>query len=162
VVLQNSMHDILTVDAEAVVVGFHEDVRPLQGGAGMLDWVLCGALSRLIKEGRIRGALGEVALTTTAGKFSADKIFLIGMGRRSDASAATLHRIARTAAESLVAAGVGRAAIDLFPLQARPDREALMTVKQGLDEGAADRPLQVVLLAQDTTALAQIADVMQT
>jgi hypothetical protein len=157
VALQVLMHDIKTVDVEAVVVGFHEDIRPLKGGAGTLDWVLCGALSRLISEGRVQGTVGDLALLTTAGKLPAKKVFMVGLGRRADMMPDSLRLAARSAAASLMGAGIRRAAIDLFPVTAEPDERSLAAVRQGLAEGAAGHDLQVSLLAPDAATVERIS-----
>lgn len=160
--LQVLMHDIKTVETGAVVVGFHEDVRPLQGGAGLLDWVLCGALSRLIIEGRIRGALEEAALLTAAGKIAAPMIFMIGLGPGNGSSEAALRTAARRTAESLVSAGVERAAVDLFPLGAGRDRASLQAIREGFTAGSAGRDLQIDLLAPDTESFEQLSRALKT
>ena len=46
--MQVLLQDIKKIETGAIIVGFFEDVRPLKGLAGELDWLLCGALSRLI------------------------------------------------------------------------------------------------------------------
>jgi hypothetical protein len=151
------MHDIRTMETDAIVVGFHEDVRPLKGGAGVLDWVLCGSLSRLIIEGRIRGALGEVALLTTAGKLPSKMVFMIGLGRREGMTQGDLRTAARTVATSLTGAGIARAAVDLLPPGTAQDRGEVDAVRQGLAEGAGGRDLQITLLASDAAAYERIS-----
>src|SRR5919109_1227653 len=99
------LRDITKVESDAVVVGFFEDVRPLKGLAGRLDWLLCGSLSRLLIENRLRGSLGDVALLTARGKIPAQKIFMVGLGPRSGFSLPALKSAARTAAASVERAG---------------------------------------------------------
>ena len=77
------LQDIKKLVTEALIVGFYEDVRPLKGAAGELDWLLCGALSSLLIAKKIRGSLGDVALVTSQGKVPAQKIFLVGLGPRA-------------------------------------------------------------------------------
>ncbi len=43
----------------------HSDVRPLRGAAGLVDWRLCGHLSRLLLQERLRGDPGERLLIPT-------------------------------------------------------------------------------------------------
>ncbi len=156
-VLQVLMHDIKTVDADAVAVGFHEDVRPLQGGAGALDWLLCGALSRLILDGRVRGALDEAALLTTAGKTAAPMLFLIGLGPHAGGTASALRTAARRTAESLVSAGVRRAAVDLFPLGGEGDAATLEAIREGFQAGSGGRELEIALLAPDAASFDRLS-----
>jgi hypothetical protein len=160
-VLQVLLHDVKTVDVEAVVVGFHEDIRPLKGVAGELDWVLCGSLSRLIRKGHVRGALGDRALLTTAGKMPADKIFMVGLGPRDAAAPGSLRAAARTAAASLADAGIGRAAVDLIPLGLTPAEDAAAEIRAGLADGAGGRNLQISLLAPDAAAFEQMSRILR-
>lgn len=146
------MHDIKNLETDAVIVGFHEDVRPLKGAAGALDWLLCGALSHLIIQKKMRGALGEVALLTSKGKVPADKIFMVGLGPRKASSPESLRAAARAAAVSAVNAGVARAALDCFPSGAAQNDDALAAVRKGLAEGAGTHPIDFTLLAPDAAA----------
>ncbi len=81
-----------------MIVGFYEDVRPLKGVAGELDWLLCGALSALVLSKKLRGSLGDVALVTSQGKVPVQKIFMVGLGPRDGMTPATLQSAARNAA----------------------------------------------------------------
>ncbi len=143
------LSDIRTVEADAVAAGFYEDVRPLKGGAGALDWLLCGALSRLVRDGRVRGRVGDVALVTSSGKFPAEKVFLFGLGPRTSQLPDGLRSAARAVAVSLTGAGVRKAAIDLFPLEDGGDESQLAAVQEGLREGAKGHPLSISLVARD-------------
>ncbi|MCM2277557.1 MAG: hypothetical protein NDJ89_05725 [Oligoflexia bacterium] len=48
-------------EVAGLVVTFHENERPLQGLAGLMDWRFQGALSRNLRSGAITGAPGECA-----------------------------------------------------------------------------------------------------
>jgi hypothetical protein len=84
--------DALAVDS--VVVGLCRDVRPLAGLLGMLDWRLCGRLSRLVESGTITGDVGEKILFSTGGRLSVPRLFLYGWGSVADAKAHGAERIA--------------------------------------------------------------------
>ncbi len=141
--------DIRKVASDAIVVGIFEDVRPLKGFAGQLDWLLCGSLSDMLLTNRVRGSLGDVALFTSRGKVPSPKIFMMGLGPRSEFSQSMLRAAARTAASSLVGAGATRAAIEYF-LPPDMDPEAgVSVVQQGLEEGAGGGSLAVSLIAPD-------------
>jgi hypothetical protein len=151
------MQDIKVLDTDAVIVGFHEDVRPLKGAAGALDWILCGALSQLIIRKKVRGSLGEVALLTSKGKVPADKIFMVGFGPREASSPESMRAAAHAAAVSAVNAGVVRAAFDCFlPGTAHSD-DILAAVRQGLAEGAGAHPVDFTLLAPDAAAFGRMS-----
>jgi hypothetical protein len=150
-------HDIRTLAAEAVAVGFFEDVRPLKGGAGALDWLLCGALSRLVQEKRLRGAVGEVALLTSSGKIPAAKVFLFGLGVREGLRPDALRAAAREAAARLAGAGVRQAAMDIFPFPGECDEGQLAAVRQGLREGADGHALSISLVAADPASFERMS-----
>jgi hypothetical protein len=151
------MHDIKKLETDAVAVGFFEDIRPLKGAAGALDWILCGSLSHLIIHDKIRGALGEAALLTTKGKIPASKVFLFGLGPRAQMTPATLREASRIAATIIVGAGVIRAALDCFPLWSGQGEEYLDAVRQGLAEGAGDHALDIALLAPDAATFERMS-----
>ena len=151
------MHDIKKLETDAVAVGFFEDIRPLKGAAGALDWILCGSLSHLIIHEKIRGALGEAALLTTKGKIPASKVFLFGLGSRAHMTPATLREASRSAAAIMAGAGVIRAALDCFPLWTGPSEEYLAAVRLGLAEGAGDHSLDIALLAPDAASFERMS-----
>src|SRR5687768_12827014 len=70
--------------SEAIALAFFEDERPLRGALGLLDWRMCGAISRLIVRGRARGALGETVLIPIRPRLPVDKLFLFGAGLSSE------------------------------------------------------------------------------
>ncbi|MCK9417764.1 MAG: hypothetical protein M0R70_00110 [Nitrospirae bacterium] len=146
------LQDITKLATEALIVGFYEDVRPLKGIAGELDWLLCGSLSSLILTKKLRGALGDVALVTSQGKVPAQKIFLVGLGPRAGLTLTTLRSAARTAAASAVGAGVRSAAIEYFPSVDMPRDGGMSALHQGLNEGAGGRGFDVHVIASDVEA----------
>jgi hypothetical protein len=68
------------LDVDSIVLGLCSDVRPLGGLMGMVDWRLCGRLSRLIEAGTITGAVGEKILFPTGGRLAAPRLFIYGWG----------------------------------------------------------------------------------
>jgi len=70
--------DALQVDAAAVA--FFEDERPLRGAAGLLDWRLCGRVSRWLRAGMLSGRAGESFLTTPTKKLPFAKLYFYGLG----------------------------------------------------------------------------------
>ena len=149
--------DIRKIETDAIVVGCFEDVRPLKGFAGQLDWLLCGSLSSLLLTGRIRGSLGDVALFTSRGKVPSPKIFLMGLGRRSGFSLSTLRDAARTAAASVLGAGAAQVVIEyLRPLDTAPE-DGIPALREGLKAGAGNRSLTVSLLAPDRESFEKLS-----
>jgi hypothetical protein len=83
--------DALGVDA--VVAGLFSDVRPLSGALGMVDWRLCGRLSRMLQQGLITGDDGERVLVPTAGRIPAPRLLLYGWGRQASSTSSPLERV---------------------------------------------------------------------
>ncbi len=84
--------DALAVDS--IVVGLCRDVRPLAGLLGVIDWRLCGRLSRLVEAGTITGDVDEKVLFPTGGRLPVPRLFLYGWGSVVDAKAHGPDRIA--------------------------------------------------------------------
>ncbi|MGE5173470.1 MAG: M17 family peptidase N-terminal domain-containing protein [Betaproteobacteria bacterium] len=143
------LQDIKKVESDAIVVGFFEDVRPLKGLAGQLDWLLCGSLSGLLLKNKLRGSLGDVALLTAREKVPSPKILMIGFGPWSGFSLSTLRNTARTVASSVLGVGATHAALEcLLPTDASCDA-GMSALRKGLEEGAGGRSLAISLLASD-------------
>ncbi len=70
--------------SEALALAFFEDERPLRGALGLVDWRLCGQISRLLLRGRARGALRETVLLPTRPRLPFEKLFLVGAGRAGE------------------------------------------------------------------------------
>jgi hypothetical protein len=88
--------DALSVDA--VVVGLCSDVRPLAGLLGMVDWRLCGRVSRLVERGVITGERGEQVLMPTLGRIPAPRLFVVGWGAASTSLQTADERVHATLA----------------------------------------------------------------
>lgn len=64
------------------VIGCFQDVRPLRGAAGEIDWLFGGLLSQLFVQKKMSGARGDSALLATQGKIPLEKVLLIGLGKK--------------------------------------------------------------------------------
>ncbi len=65
---------------EVLIAALASDERPPHGVAGLVDWRLAGAVSRLIETGFATGAVGEVVLVPGKPKLPFDKVLLFGIG----------------------------------------------------------------------------------
>jgi hypothetical protein len=154
------LQDIKKLETDALIVGFYEDVRPLKGLAGDLDWLLCGSLSNLIIENKLRGTLGDVALLTPRGKVPAKKIFMVGLGPREKLSPSSLRSAVRTAVSSALGAGVNTAAIEYFQSSTLTYETGVRALQAGLSEGAGERRIDIALLAPDAAAYEEISSLV--
>jgi hypothetical protein len=101
-------------------------------------------------------------LLTTKGKILAAKVFMVGLGPRSQTTPATLREASRIAATTIVGAGVLRAALDCFPIWTGPSAEDFAAVRQGLEEGAGDHALDIALLAPDAASFERMSRFVRT
>jgi len=65
---------------DVLALSFFQPERPLRGAAGLVDWRLCGRLSRLQAGSRLTGASGEVTLLPPRPRLPFDKLLLLGLG----------------------------------------------------------------------------------
>ncbi len=70
--------------ADALVLSYFEEERPLRGPASLVDWRLSGQLSKLQLRGRVRGRAHERALLPGRPRTTFDKIFLVGLGPEAE------------------------------------------------------------------------------
>jgi hypothetical protein len=71
---------------EALCLPFFLDERPLRGPSGLVDFRLCGRVSKLIAHGRMHGEVGEAVLMPVRPRMFAERLLWIGGGRVSDLS----------------------------------------------------------------------------
>ncbi|HEY3355236.1 MAG TPA: M17 family peptidase N-terminal domain-containing protein [Polyangia bacterium] len=94
--------------ADAIAVGIFADQRPLRGPAGLLDWRLCGRLSRLIRQGRLGGEYGEALLLPAVGRLPMAKVLLLGVGAERDFGEERYRDAVRRMQHKLLAMGASR------------------------------------------------------
>jgi len=86
--------------AEAISIPVFSDERPPRGALGLLDWRLCGRVSKLFQRGQLTGRLGEIVLVPARPRLTFEKLFLFGVGERSAFDAelydATIERMLAT------------------------------------------------------------------
>lgn len=95
--------DFAELDAlrcDALALPFFSDERPLRGAGGLVDWRLCGALSRQLVTGFVTGGLGEQVLVPSQSRLSVEKVFLFGLGAEAamsvDVAAGRIRHMLRT------------------------------------------------------------------
>lgn len=132
------------------------DERPLRGLAGLVDWRLCGALSRSLRAGHFRGEKGESLLTVDGSRWGGGRIFLHGVGAVAKAAHSGPDGYVFDAMATAARAGARRVATWLPPWggapinqlaraaveAAREQRLESLTFLHG-DVRAADRALAI-------------------
>ncbi|MFN8523109.1 MAG: leucyl aminopeptidase [Chloroflexota bacterium] len=84
-----------------LVVNLFEGTDQPGGATGAVDEALDGLLSRLIQAGEISGSLGEVTIIHNAGdraRLAADRVAVVGLGKREDLDLESLRIAAATVA----------------------------------------------------------------
>jgi hypothetical protein len=146
---------------DVAVVGMPSDERPLQGCAGRADWRLCGRLSALLEQGRLRGDVGEVALLPSTGGIRAPLVLALGHGQREGLDGARCRAIARDAVAraldlraATLALPVVESAHGAPALEARLD-ELLAGVFEAWAEDRPDLALEIVAAVEVAPAVAE-------
>lgn len=114
------------IRSDALIIAFFSDEMPTRGALGLVDWRLCGLISRMVVRKRIQGAWGETVLLPAYPRLGMDKLILVGLGESgsfhsgllSEAIGHMLLTLSRVAARSsaMVLPGRGIGCVD--PVQA--------------------------------------------
>jgi hypothetical protein len=97
-----------------VLVFFHlEDEPAPRGRLGRVDWILLSPLSRLRARGKWTGALGTSTLLAPGRKLKAERVLVMGVGRRADFSMTALYRLSYHTARTVLDLRCHRIALDL-------------------------------------------------
>lgn len=104
---------ISRVRTDVLVLGFFEDVRPIRGYAGEIDWFTHGAVSSLILQGKVRGLLGEVVLLAT-GKVPTPKILLVGLGPKKSYGYDAFEKLSAHTLQILTRLKPGESGVELW------------------------------------------------
>ncbi|HVJ91183.1 MAG TPA: M17 family peptidase N-terminal domain-containing protein [Labilithrix sp.] len=126
-----ALRNLDEVSAEIVACGIYRDARPLAGLAGLLDWRLAGRLSRLTKQGFLRGEVGELLAMPVRPRLPFDKLIVAGLGPRGAFGDSTFKKVLDRTMTTLAGLHVKKAVVEL------PGR--------GDDAIAAERAAEIVL-----------------
>jgi leucyl aminopeptidase len=88
--------DITRQKTSAIIAGLFEGKKIPSSSVVILDKALRGVISRLIKGGQIKGKLDEVNIIYSLGELPADRVVVVGMGKKKEL---TTDRIRGTFAE---------------------------------------------------------------
>jgi leucyl aminopeptidase len=89
--------DIVKVKTGAIIVNHFKGVKHPEGAAAAVDEALDGAISRLIKQGDIKGKLNEITLLHSLEKLPAERIVITGLGKKREL---TVDKVRSTVAET--------------------------------------------------------------
>ncbi len=107
------MQSLDRLQAEVIVLPFFSDERPLTGAAALLDWRLCGALSRKLFAGHLDGHFGEKGMIAAPPKLKAEGLLLVGLGQMTSFDTSVAERACSVIADALRESKVTTAAMTL-------------------------------------------------
>jgi leucyl aminopeptidase len=70
--------------ADAILLSVFEGVEKLSGDLVSVDKALDGEVTKLIKQGEIKGKLGEVTIIHSLGKIPDDRVVIVGLGKSKE------------------------------------------------------------------------------
>ena len=121
------------VSADILILFHSEDEPAPRGRLGLVDWLLCGAISRLRARQKFAGIWGTTALLSSEGKLKAGMVLVVGLGRRDEMSLVALYRLSYQAAQAILRLRCTHVAMEP-PYRAFP-REAPARIREAFLEG---------------------------
>jgi hypothetical protein len=150
--------DRLPTDALALFL--HQDEVPLPDVRGLVDWRLCGELSRLLRAGRLSGAAGETLLMPVRHRFPFERLLVFGLGPSRPLDSETLYLETRRALSTLARIRAHSVALVLpgRPFAgADPELAAQALLRAGAEVAGIDEIILIETL-QGRNAMAPIFD----
>lgn len=71
------------IPSQLALITTFEDVRPLKGSAGLVDWRLNGKLSNFFIHRKLQGSKGEALLMPARGRLDSSELLVLGMGPKT-------------------------------------------------------------------------------
>lgn len=100
---------ITEVKSDALIINLFEGVTSPGGATGAVDKALGGIITRLIAEKEITGKLMENTLIHTHGKIAAERVLVVGLGKKEDFDLRSVRKVSGAAAKYLKSRGVAAA-----------------------------------------------------
>jgi len=105
--------EIERLKCDVIGVPFFREERPPRGVLGLLDWRLCGLVTRMMQRGHITGDPLETVLIPVRQRLPVDKLVLFGAGVRADLSAEFVTRVMSHMLATLTRLGARSSAVVL-------------------------------------------------
>ncbi|HEX3699004.1 MAG TPA: leucyl aminopeptidase [Polyangia bacterium] len=131
-----SAADPLLQPLSLLALVFHQEATADDPTLAAADRALDGSLRRAILEERFRGRAGQTLLVHTQGRLAAERLMLIGLGKRSSSQPADMRPAAGRAARAAASVGASKGGLVLLPVAADPEDEPSFSDIQALAEGA--------------------------
>ncbi len=95
--IKAAIGDIASIKTDAIIVNHYEGVKQPEGIIVDIDKKLNGAITKLIKQKEIKGKLNEITLLHSMGRLPADKIAVLGLGKKQEL---TINKVRGAIAEA--------------------------------------------------------------
>ncbi|HOX27654.1 MAG TPA: M17 family peptidase N-terminal domain-containing protein, partial [bacterium] len=80
--IKSEAKDVAAYKGDVLIVNLFEGVAKPGGATGAIDAALGGAVSKLIKRGEFKGRKEETAVLPGGGKIGAERVVLVGLGKK--------------------------------------------------------------------------------
>lgn len=144
--VQNSTVPVDKVDVEVVALTFFEDERPLRGVAGLADWRMNGALSRLILNETVSGKEGESLLVSTDDRILSPRLLLYGLGNSELFDGKKFQEILATFIGTLKKLKLSRLAITIPGSSLFSTPKAVDAVKKEFEKAGMPDDTEVIII----------------
>jgi hypothetical protein len=143
---------------DCLVLPVFRDDRPLRGAAGLVDWRLCGKLSRLLKANRACADAGETILLPPGRRLKFTRILWFGLG---DAKGYSEERFKKDLAWML--AVVGKAGVKEWAVQLPGRSSGLIGARRAVEIILDDPTLSAhsITLLEDPAGQKDIAELLR-
>ena len=138
-----SMDSLDRLEAEVIALPFFSDERPLTGAAALIDWRMCGALSRKLLAGHLQGHFGEKGMVAAPPRLKAEGLLLVGLGPMNSFDRSVAKRACSVIAGALRESMVTTAAM-VLPGRSVGLIPALDVMQLWLDASKSDETLEEV------------------
>lgn len=127
--------------SELLAVPLVEGERPPRGVAGLVDFRMGGALSRLLARGVVTGAAGEALLLPGRPKLAFDKVICFGVGPVHGFTEQVYRVVLERMLDTVAGLGVRRAVVQLPGRSTdsiAPERAALLLLERAAERSRHD------------------------
>ena len=76
--------NLAEIKTDAIVVSHYEGAKRPEGDAAAADKALGGAITQFVEQGDIKGKLNEVNIIHSLGRLPADRVAVVGLGKKKD------------------------------------------------------------------------------
>ncbi|HET8580212.1 MAG TPA: M17 family peptidase N-terminal domain-containing protein, partial [Nitrospiraceae bacterium] len=136
--------------AEVLVLTHYEGDSSLPEEAAVVDKALHGALRDLLKSGEFQGKSQQTVLLHTQGRIRANRVLLVGLGKKQDARLDTVRQAMGSAAKRVRQAGVRSFATPVHGLTL--PRTSRVDLAQAMVEGAILGCYQFILYRSESNS----------